>query len=175
MKNFDFDDFEKKLKKVTKDIFMSIYSHDICGFSLFSDAGASSISVAFNIKSYLENNWKKYPEDKEYYHWYPAEWFKEAVPNDELDNLSLKLFKAEYSDDSFVKHKNQVFKTIVNVLKELKNEGIFNSTGDDFVLIFYVTDPDGEDIQNGLKWIKELNNEILFKEYKNKARIWDDA
>ncbi|RKZ51156.1 MAG: hypothetical protein DRR16_23135 [Candidatus Parabeggiatoa sp. nov. 3] len=172
MTHFDFDEFEKKLKKVTQEIFLSINSKNVCGFSLFSDSDAGSILASFNTISHLENNWKEYPyEDKEYYRWYPAEWFEEGIPNEELDNLSLKLFKAEYFDDSFMKHKEKVFKTIVNVLKELKDEGLFNSTGNDFVLVFYATD--SEERQNELKWIKELNKEVLFKEYENWMQTWD--
>ncbi|MEK8018884.1 MAG: DUF4303 domain-containing protein [Candidatus Parabeggiatoa sp.] len=172
MTNFDFDEFEKKLKKATKEIFLSINSKNVCGFSLFSDSDAGSISASFNTISHLENNWKEYPDEvSEYYRWYPAEWFEEGIPNDELNNLSLKLFNVEYFDDSFMKHKEKVFKTIVNILKELKDEGLFNSTGNDFVLVFYATD--SEDIQNDLKWIKELNKEVLFKEYENGMQTWD--
>ncbi len=67
MTNFDFDEFEKKLKKVTKDIFISINSKNVCGLSWFSDDDAGSISASFNTISHLENNWKKYPDrDKEW-------------------------------------------------------------------------------------------------------------
>lgn len=167
--NFDFENFKKKLKNLTKDIFISINSNEVCGFCLFSDAGAMSLSAGFNTRSYLENNWKKDPENKQYYRWYAGEWFDDGIPNDELDNLSWKLFNAEYSDD-FAKHKNKFCNTIVNVLKELNNEGIFNSKGDDFVLVFCVTDPDDEDEDNELKWMKELNNKVIFKEYENWAQ-----
>ncbi len=167
--NFDFDNFKKKLKNLTKDIFLSINSNEICGFCLFSDAGAMSLSASFNTRSYLENNWKKDPENKEYYRWYAGEWFDDGIPNDELDNLSWKLFNAEYSED-FTKHKNKLFNTIVNVLKELNNEGFFNSECDDFVLVFCVTDPDGEDRDNELKWMRKLNNKVIFKEYENWAQ-----
>ncbi len=177
MKSFDFDDFEQKLKKATKDIFISKSSKNICGFSLFSDSDAGSISAAFNTRDHLENNWKEYPEDKECCRWDPAEWFEEGIPNDELDNLSLKLFKVIMEDfdngNEFIKHKYDVFKAIVNVLKELKDEGLFNSTGDDFVLVFSVTDSD-EDIQNHLKWIKELNREVLFKKYEKWVLTWEE-
>ena len=175
MSNFDFDDFENQLKKATKEIFVSINSNNnVCGFSLFSDSDAGSISAAFNTKEYLKTNWKKYPEDKEYYRWYPAEWFEEGIPNDELDNLSLKLFNTMMGDseNQCLKRKYKVFQSIVNVLKKLKDEGLFNSTADDFVLVFYVTDSD-EDIQNELKWIKELNKEVLFKKYEKWVQTWD--
>ena len=32
MTNFDFDEFEKKIKNVTKEIFISINSKNVCGF-----------------------------------------------------------------------------------------------------------------------------------------------
>jgi succinyl-CoA synthetase beta subunit len=54
---------------------------------------------------------------------------------------------------------------------ELKDEGLFNSTANDFVLVFYATD--SEERQNELKWIKELNKEALFKEYENWMKTWD--
>jgi len=52
---------------------------------------------------------------------------------------------------------------MVSVLFELKEENAFNSVNENFVLIFDVSDFDGEHLQK--KWISILNNEELSKEY----------
>ena len=66
MINIDYDMLKNNLKIIVSEIFKNyIKEHDIkniCGFSLYSDEDAMSISVAINTYDYLENSVKDFPE-----------------------------------------------------------------------------------------------------------------
>lgn len=107
----------------------------------------------------------EYPEEKMYYKWYFAEWIGDGEENAMLmNNLSEKLFRIAFEkNNKFEKHKTKIFEIMVSVLFELKEKNAFNSVNENFVLIFDVSDFDGEHLQK--KWISILNNEELSKEY----------
>lgn len=175
MENYNLEQFRGILKKITQDIFLNVCTQedvkDICGFSLFSDGDASSISAAYNTQSYLKKKWASDPdEDKEYYRWYPAEWKLEGIESKDLDGLSRMLFEVGTSDivkgeGNFQDYRNATFSSIVKVLEELKEEGLFSSMSEKFILVFSVSDYESKDDE--IKWVKILNNEEASEEFEN--------
>ena len=166
MKNFDFKDFKDKLKVVTEEIYASLDKSNLIGFSLFTDSDAGSISYAYNTVAYLENQCKENPDQpREYYKWYPPEWAMEGESHEKLNNLSAQLFKLEFDAAYFEEFKAQLFNTIAESLKELKEEGqLFSNASKDLVLVFSIMDH--YDYESDLNWVKLLNEEEQFAEYK---------
>ena len=175
--NLNLEQFRNILKQETKKIFTSICKNkNICGFSLYSDGDASSISAAYNTFNHLTENWNNdQGEDQEYYKWYPAEWKEEGVESEILDGISKMLFEISTSDQmeeekAFINFRSSIYSSIVQVLKELKEEKLFEPMNDHFVLVFNVNDY--SDLENELKWIKELNKEELYTEYRKWTERW---
>ncbi|MDB0601994.1 DUF4303 domain-containing protein [Tenacibaculum maritimum] len=169
MKKFDYIKFQEELKSSLINIFND-NKNDICGFALSSDEDARSVTVSINTRLHLMNCWKEdEDEDNEYYKWYPAEWKLEAINDDKINELSLIIFNLERTqnpDDD----KRAIYELLVDTLKQLKQEGLFSSMDDNFVLVFNVTDSD--DLERDLRWISELNDKKLFSEYKSWSETW---
>lgn len=169
MTKFDYIKFQEELKYILIELFNS-NKNDICGFALSSDEDARSVTVSINTKKHLISCWDEdEDEDKEYYKWYPAEWKSEAINDDGINKLSMILFNLERTKNS-KNDKRAIYELLVDTLKQLKKDGVFASVNKDFVLVFNVTDND--DLESDLRWMKELNNEKLFSEYKSWTETW---
>jgi hypothetical protein len=162
--------FEEDLYKITKEIFTSFQakkdSEIICGFALYSDGSASSIAASLNTRDHLDELVEENPDDKEYFRWSPAEWKYEGLESIKTNSLSKKLFEAsgKISGEEFYKFRNQIFDSSVRVLKRMKEEGVFSSTDEDFILLFSVSDfsnPASE-----IAWVNALNDEALSQEFE---------
>lgn len=164
--SFNYKSFKKELKETTKFIFNSFENKDtICGFAIFSDEDAGSVGISYERIDHLLKMWIENPEEKLYYKWYFGEWIGDEEKNATLmHNLSKKLFGITFKNDNeFEEHKTKIFEIMVNVLLELKEENTFSSVNQKFVLIFDVSDFDGEHLQK--KWISMLNDKLLSEEY----------
>ncbi len=163
--DFDLAHFKSRVEIAVRQI-IPADSADIHGFSLFSDSDGRSISAAVNSRAHLERRMQAEPdEDLLYLKWYPAEWEREGVESAILDELSAELFALELSGEAFEEHKRRLFDVIVSVLREAREDGLFKAFGDDFVLVFYITD-DSEP-ERDAAWLEALNSPALFREYRN--------
>ena len=96
MENIDYDQIKNILKETVLKIFENYKKEhgikDICGFSLYSDEDAISVSIAINTYEHLKNNIKDDPENEFYYKFNPEEWY-EIIENEELDKINKTLEK----------------------------------------------------------------------------------
>jgi len=170
MNKLNFSQFENDLYKITKEVFESFQekkgTESICGFALYSDESASSISISLNTRDHLDELMLANPDDKQYYKWSPAEWKYEGLESNRMNELSRKLFDVatEIEESEFVKFRDQVFDCCVRVLMQMKGEKVFSSTDEEFVLMFSVSDY--SDIASEIKWVNTLNDEDLSKEFE---------
>lgn len=156
--------FKNTLKEYTKVVFQSVLvkekQHEINGFSLYTDEDASSIGAAYNTFKFFNERCKEDPEeDREYYRWYPAEWQEEGIEDDRMNALSKELFErksVEYSS-------KDIFTAIVTVLRELKEEKLFENMHNEFVLCFSISDY--ADLDNEILWVKALNDGSMSQEF----------
>ncbi len=171
MKNFNHITFQNNLLTALTDIINNFKDEDICGFSISTDEDVRSITASFNTKKHLLKCWKEdVNEDKEYYKWYPPEWKLEGINNDSLDQLSLELFNLKHSKKDFELNKKAICELLVDTLKKLRIKGLFNSYSDNFVLVFNITDSDN--LEDDLRWLKELNDKKSYSEYENWTKKW---
>lgn len=180
MTDFNVGQLKGILKSVTHALFEKICRkerrEDICGFSLYSDEGASSISAAYNTAKHLKKVLAEDPGgDGVYYRWYPAEWKAEGIPNKHLDGLSRMMFDLSVSDMMKKKgalkiYKNAIYTTAVAVLKELKREGLFDSLHQDFVLVFSVSDHN--DKAKEIEWAQALNGKKIAGDFVAWRKTW---
>ena len=112
MENIDYAQIKNSLKEIVLKIFENYKKEhdirDICGFALYSDEDAMSISIALNTYEYLKNNIKDDPENESYYKFSPEEW-NEIIENDELDKLNKILEKMYFKikNKQFLEHKEK--------------------------------------------------------------------
>ena len=61
-------------------------------------------------------------------------------------------------------HRNEIYSTAVNVLEELRAEGLFENMNDDFVLMFGVSDFSDHKLE--ISFVKRLNADVLTQEFE---------
>jgi hypothetical protein len=172
MEKLNFNQFKLELKDITEKIFHEVikkYGKDnICGFALYSDESAGSISASVNTCTHLKKKQLKYPDDQVMVKWTPAEWAYENVEYDYIKNLSKKLsdISSHFGEDGlFEEFKSKVFDSILDVLIDLKNEKLFDSMNEYFVLLFATSDYSHP--EEAIRWAKMLNSTSLSKELEN--------
>lgn len=172
MQEFNFKQFKSKLKKSTKKAFLQLREKhkNICAFGLYSDESAMSISISYNIQSHLKEMWDDDPDEKAYYRWSPGEWFCESYVNDEFEELNRELYPRHLAgerfstDEEFLKFREDLFNTAVEVLLELKNEELFDEFNEEFILLFSVSEY--ENMEKEIEWVKQLNSEESAKQFE---------
>lgn len=170
MEKSDFEQFKSKLKQSTEKVFFQLKGKhkNICAFSLYSDESAMSISISYNTKNHLQEMQDEDPDEKIYYRWSPGEWFRESYVTDEFEELNEELeprTEERFSTEKgFSEFRDKVFNTAVEVLSELKDEGLFNEFDEDFVLLFSVSEY--ENIEKEIEWVKQLNSEKSAKQFE---------
>jgi Domain of unknown function (DUF4303) len=144
--------FEKALSEIE--------AENLCGFALYTDESAMSLSVSINSIDHLELVSSKKPENRISYQWSPAEWKHEGYQesafeeiNDSLVEMSEKLGE-DGTEEAFEEFCEKFFEQCVEALEGLK-PFIPESISDDFVLMFEISDYDDTDA--AIAWIKRLN------------------
>ncbi|WP_268846622.1 DUF4303 domain-containing protein [Flavobacterium aestivum] len=169
--NLNLSQFENLLENSTIKVIENIKENEdrksIIGFSLFSDSDATSVSISYNTKDYLNTKSENDPnEDKEYFKWYPAEWKEEGVISNEIDALSRMMYEASKSRNiSLTEYRQQIFESIINTLINIKEKGYFSDLNEKFALVFYATDYFVAEEE--IEWVKKLNNKELSSEFEN--------
>jgi Domain of unknown function (DUF4303) len=171
MKEFNFEQFKFKLKQSTKKNFLQLKEEnkDICAFGLYSDESAMSISISYNTAIHLNELQDEDPDEKTYYKWSPGEWICESDVIGDFEELNEELKPSAEerfsNDDEFLEFRDSLFNTAVEVLSELKSEGVFDGNDDNFVLLFSASEY--ENIEKEIKWVKQLNFEKSAKQFED--------
>lgn len=155
--------FKKALKEFGAD--------ELCGFALYTDESAMSLSVSVNTAAHLNKVSKRQPEHRASYQWSPPEWKVEGYEEKLFAKLNDELyaFHEQLSGDSekFVKFTGAFFAICVSVLKELKSV-MPENINQDFVLVFDISDYD--DTAALIAWAKKLNSPKKGKEFE---KLWE--
>jgi hypothetical protein len=169
--NFDYKNFKFLLKEKTEIAFNACVEklsiENISGFALYSDNSAMTMSASCNTHENLKRLQNKYPGSDVYLKWTPGEWKYELVREKEFQNLCVLLRNEHFSEESsiFSTHRNKIYSTAVEVLEELRAEGLFKTINEDFVLQFGVSDFSDHKLEIG--FVKRLNSEALAKEFED--------
>jgi hypothetical protein len=170
MENTKYELFRSELKKTAKQLFGEfIKTHnreEICGFALYSDDSAMSISAALNTYKHLDESRKEEPGYDSYFRFSPNEWEYDFLESKEMDDLSdfLKQGLFQTPKKQFIEHRYKIYNIIVDILKDLKEENLFCELKDDFVLIFAITD--FFDLELEVAAIKKLNSDDIAQEFE---------
>jgi hypothetical protein len=168
--NFDYKNFELELKEKTKIAFNACVEKldikDIAGFALYSDESAMTISASCNTYENLKRLQNKYPGSDVYFKWTPGEWKYELVREKEFQHLCTLLRSEQLSDETekISAHVTNIYSTAVNVLEELRAEGLFENMNDDFVLMFGVSDFSDHKLE--ISFVRRLNSKVLAEEFE---------
>jgi hypothetical protein len=169
MANIDYGALKNNLKKIVLELFNDyIKDHginDICGFSLYSDEDAMSVSVAANTYEHLENNIKEFPENSLDFKYNPEEW-KDMIECEELDEYNKTLGKIYFKlkKKQLNEHKEKIYKLCVEIIDELKEEQHFKNLPDDFILLFSISSFDFPELV--IEYNKKYNSKNNMKEYE---------
>ena len=167
--NFDYEGFKESLKNVTRSTYETALTkmppEDLCGFALYSDESAMSISVTINSAPHLAANRERKPRYADYYRWSPGEWKYETVNIAAFKDLNdlLQAALKEVDQGSWRKHRNRIYDSAVRALEELKKEGLFKDVSDDFVLMFAVSELSEQELE--IEWVERLNRKSLAEEF----------
>lgn len=149
----------KAVIKIKKEIPES----EICGFALYTDSDATSLSPSFNCKTHLVKMRSEYPEDPFCFKWNPSEWSHECFGGEFFDDISNDMMRfSESASDGvdFKQYRNDIFSACVDALKELRKtelEGV--------IFVFSVTDSIEPETQ--AHWIRETNSPSEAAEFEN--------
>jgi len=170
--DFDIEKFKKNLKNKTKITFEKclekLSKDEICGFALYSDNSAMTISISLNTYSHLKALREEEPGYDQYFRWTPGEWKYEMINSNEFEELNDLLDKAhvDVTEVQFLEYRNSVYNTAVEILEEMKNEGLFAGMKNDFILMFAVSDFSEPKLE--IEYVSRLNNEqknVEFREW----------
>jgi hypothetical protein len=170
-------ELKEKLKEATKNTYTGclerISKNELCGFGLYTDESVLSLSVSCNIKQHLEELQKEEEGYDEYFKWTMGEWKYEMINHkrfSEINNFLKEEFNKEgNSQAAFITHRNKIISIAVEVLEELKREGLFEDMNNDFVLMFGISEFDDKNLEKEI--VKRLNDEEKFLEFEN----WIDS
>jgi Domain of unknown function (DUF4303) len=164
-----------KIRKATfaafKKALKEIGAEELCGFSLYTDESAMSLSVSINTADYLKKAAKDDPDNRTSYQWSPPEWKEEGYQEILFDKLNDELYAyheklSDMDDNEKTKFTRDFFAACVLVLKELK-KSVPKGINKDFVLVFDISDYD--DTEALIVWAKKLNPPKKAKEYE---KMW---
>jgi hypothetical protein len=165
-----------ELRKVAEQLYREFVEKrpkdDVCGFSIYSDESAMSVSVAINTRKHLEQKIKREPDYASSFRFWPNEWAYQSLESKGLNDLNAVLQEAHFAipERQFDKHREEIFGIMVDVLEELKNERLFDGLSDDFVLLFASTG--FLDLNMAIGFARRLNSETIAREYE--AWVKDD-
>jgi hypothetical protein len=171
MGNIDYGLLKTNLKEIVNEIFSDYIKRnsikDICGFALYSDENAMSISISINTYKHHENNIKDGSENKLYYKFNTEEW-EEIIKNNELDkfNKHLQQISLKFGNKQVNEHRNSLYKLSVEILDEFKTLQLFENMKNDFILLFSISDCELPEI------VVEYNKKYNSKETTNEYEQW---
>ena len=155
--------FKKALDEFGKD--------KLCGFALYTDESAMTISVTVNTAPHLQAMNKRDPEDKVANQWSPPEWKKEGYQDSLFNELNDELQENHDEnagdDEKFEKFTETFFETCVNALLDVRKI-VPEDINEDFVLVFDISDY--EDTEQLIKWAKKLNDPTKAREFQKMMR-----
>jgi hypothetical protein len=169
VENIDYSLLKSNLKKIANGIFNNYVSKhgikDICGFALYSDESAMSVSVAVNTYTHYRDIVKDDPENKLYYKFNPEEW-NEIIEDDELNKFNEQLQKIALSlkKKQFAAYRDAVCKLSLEILDEMKVSEVFSELKSNFVLLFSVSDCDMP--KTATEYNKRYNSAEIANEYE---------
>lgn len=171
---FDAAGFRKALAAAAKKAFARAakLGEPVCGYALYSDSDAMTVSATINTASHLDAQQKKDPSDADTYRFNPGEWAKEGFANELFEPLQRKLrvaAKATQTASEWSDLRDAVFESCVSVLEDLREAGAFETgTGarigrESPLVIFAVSD--NEDPKNEKRWFRRLNPPTAYKAF----------
>lgn len=166
----NYESFKKTLKQTTKETFAlaceTFGKENICGFALFSDESAMTMSVVVNTFEHLEKVTQEDPDESLYYKFTPDEWHDDSFASENFDGLNEWLVEKneELVGHEFVEHRDKVFEIAVQVLEELTREQVFHGTDPECIILFSVSDSFDEEFM--LDTFERLNSGKLIVEYE---------
>ncbi len=159
---FDFEALRESVKVTAKKTFTGFKKYTkekIIAFGLYTDSEGKFIAPAINTEDHLLEQFKEYPEEKDYYIYSTNEWKYEGggtgIPQEfeEIDNQIIKYWVYLNTDGAKRRFRKQLLDTCVYALLDLKKEGLFSEE-----LILMVNISDEEISKAHFKKIKkELN------------------
>lgn len=173
-----FDELFTEVKSGTKLAFENIQANHkgegIASFALYSDNDALTICTTACTQAHFDNL-----EDWMYFEEWDCDWEEIDCLDKATDVLSrihevfdqtLDSNPEEKHEDLWRANTNLIFVTIVKALKSLLDEGLFGSEGERerFFLNFDISDSGVSD-EDHKNWVRQLNTENVFNEYKSKA------
>lgn len=170
--SIDYRKFKDELKDKTRATFNGCVErldvNNIAGFALYSDASAMTISASCNTFKHLTEMQEEEEGYNIYFKWSVGEWKYETLNAKEFNNLTSLLREENQSNEGnqgrFIENRRTLFNTAVEVLEELKKEGLFDKMLDEFVLMFGVSD--FSDVQLEISFAKRLNTEKQAAEFE---------
>jgi Domain of unknown function (DUF4303) len=171
--SINYKEFKAELKDKTRATFVGCLDRlsvqEIAGFALYSDASAMTISVSCNTVKHLKEMQEEEEGHNAYFKWSAGEWKYETINAKEFTGLTNLLQKENTiigsNQGKFIENRNLLFNTAVEVLEELKKEGLFDKMTKEFVLMFGISD--FSDAKLEINFANRLNNEAQAKEFEN--------
>ncbi len=146
--------FEKALKEIGPE--------DICGFAFHTDEEAMTITTMVNTRLHLQEMIKEDPEETNYYRFTPDEWAQDLELAPLFSNYLYQLNQST-PEEAYEQYTKDTFHLFINILRELKEEGLFSTMKEDFLLLLNITD--FWDFEFMSETFRLLNSPALSKEY----------
>jgi hypothetical protein len=133
---------------------------DVVAVALFTDSDGGTLQPAALSRARREELAREYPQYAEAYAWDPDEWdiLPAAHERSLFDPLMAKVrtLADEVDDVAWLGYTVLVYNFFVEGMKNLANEGYFESTYPGANVAFWVTDSD-EPTENVIEWVQLLN------------------
>jgi|SRR5690554_274127 len=158
-------DIEVACEKCFSELRRKYSDEEICGYAIYSDSGAMSVSPAINTRSNLDEMCSEDPDDCIYYKWSPGEWSHESEGAELFEEISkfLRSHSSETKDGvDFDEYRSGVYEACVGALESLLKKGFFDED-ENAVIVFTV--PDSDEPASETKWIERLNSHDLAQEF----------
>lgn len=157
---FDFENLKKEIKTAVKKTYSEFKNQSagkIVAFGLYIGSDGSFVASAINTEEHLNTQIGKYPKEKEFYTYATTEWKYEGTEASEnfarVDNLLQKHLIFLTSDNKKTSFRKQCLDACKNVLKEVKDENLFD---EELILMVNISDEEMPRTQFK-KIMKELN------------------
>jgi hypothetical protein len=170
MEKSKYEFLRNELRKVAEQLYREFVEkhpkENVCGFSIYSDESAMSVSVAINTRKHLEQKIKREPDYAASFRFWTNEWAYQSLESKGLGELNTVLQEAHFAipERQFAKHREEIFGIMVDVLDELKNERLFDGLREDFILLFASTD--FLNLEMAIGFARRLNSETIAREYE---------
>jgi len=177
MIKFNYEEFKTELKESSKTAFTNyinkVGEDNISGLALATTEDFACIDTSYNTFEHLKKEQiddPKYSEDSK---WCIGEWEYEAVGEPLLDKVSKMLQDislADTDDEFFEEHCDKMFTILVDVLVELKQEGVFDKLSSNAILRLDLSDYVNPPLE--IEMMKKINNSAQAKEFEKWILSW---